>query len=106
MLQEFLKKSWSEIMNSDYNFKSNTFRHVIEISGSEIIEGDDSHILVYYNTYTQMPMIVLQHYDRGAVAANEIEGYCLRVDEGVVEGGKEFTEIIYLSEDFKTALDK
>lgn len=105
MLAEFLKKTWTEVNASEYDFKSNTFKHVIEIDGSELREGDDSLILVYYNVYTNMPMIVLQHYHRKIESSEKVLGYHSTVNEGVDENGEDFTEIVYIAEEIKTALD-
>ena len=105
MLNEFLKKTWAEVVSSDYDFKSNTFKHVIEIDGNELKEGDDSLILVYYNVYTNLPMIILQHYHRKGVETEVVAGYHSTVNEGVDENGEDFTEIVYIAEEIKTALD-
>ena len=105
MLGEFLKKSWAEVNATDYDFKSNTLKHVIEIRGNELRDEDDSIILVYYNVYTGMPMIVLQHYNRLNIEAEIIPGYSMTKSEGVDEDGVDATEIVYILEEIKNALD-
>ena len=35
MLQKVLKMDWDTIQQSDYRYKSNIFKHVVQIKGSE-----------------------------------------------------------------------
>lgn len=108
MFSEFLKLTWDEILDSNYQIKSNSFRHVIEISGSEFLKKDsDCLILVYYNVYTGKPMIALMHYGRTGIEPEQVDGYFIRKDEGVDEGeGTPITEFMYLSQDIKDALEE
>lgn len=107
MLSKFLSMSWSDIIDSDYSYKSNSFRHVIEINGSEFLEKDnDCFVLVYYNVYTGKPMIALLHYERLGIEPEQVEGYFVRKDEGVDEvNNTSVTEIMYLSQTIKNALE-
>lgn len=105
MLSDFLAMSWNDVRDSDYDFKSNTLKHVIEISGSQVIDGDDSTILVYYNVYTNYPMICLQHYVRIGIEPEVIPGFAMNKSEGVNEDGIDVTDIVYVSAEIKSALE-
>ena len=85
--------------------KCNTVRHVLQINGSELIENDDSVILAYYNLYTGMLMVLIQHYDGiRDIDVEEVPGYEVGKEE--IEGENPFTEIVYLQTDIKKALSE
>lgn len=105
MLRTLLQSDWNTIMDSDYVFKSNIEKHVIQIFGKEFNKDDDSLILVYYNVYTNKPMMLLQRYNRKGVNvdAPEIDGYSLVVEEGEDSAG-EYTEVTYILRALQEAL--
>lgn len=92
--------SWNEMQNSEYYFKSNTGKHVIEIPANEFNEGDDSIILMYYNVYNGEPMILLHHFDRCDIIPEHpvVPGFTVRYSEGVNRDGREYGEILYVCE--------
>lgn len=106
MLGKFLKLTWNDVIESEYVYKSNTFRHVIEIEGKEFLEKDsDCLVLVYYNVYTGKPMIALLHYGRTGIEPEQVEGYFIRKDEAN-EDGSFVTEFMYLAQEIKDALEE
>ena len=98
MYAKLLSMTWDEMMNSDYVFKSNVEKRVIQIFGNEFVKDDDSLILVYYNVYTNKPMICIQRYNRKGVniTPEEVDGFAVTMVEDVEEDGSEFTEITYV----------
>lgn len=103
MYEKLLSMSWSDMMESDYLFKSNSEKRVIQISADEVSEdkGDDSIILVYYNVYTGKPIILLHHYSRKGMAKDVpyVVGYHEDRTEGVNDDGEDFTEVLYVDEE-------
>lgn len=97
MYKELLSRTWEDIMEADYIFKSNTGKHVIELPASSIGLSDDSIILIYYNVYTGEPMILMHHmhYDVD-VKYPEIEGYTVSCVDGVEKDGSKYKEITYV----------
>ena len=109
MYSKLLSMSWHDIMESDYIFKSNFEKHVIQIYAKEITEdnNDDSIILVYYNIFTGNPIILLHHYNTSG-AVNEIpdvEGYVKELTGGKDENGEEFTEVLYIDKEINQLED-
>jgi hypothetical protein len=106
MQNKLLKMNWDDIMNSDYVFKSNMEKHVVQIFGDELEAGDDSLILIYYNVYTNEPMLMLQRYNRkGAMLVpEEVDGYTMTREEDTDEDGSDYTEITYVLRSLQEAL--
>ena len=103
MYELLLEMTWHDIMESDYIFKSNFEKHVIQISASELNndKDDDSVILIYYNVYTGKPIILLHHSNKKGVCMNvpSVAGYHEDRTEGVNDDGEDFTEVLYVDEE-------
>lgn len=106
MLSEFLKMSWNDVMNSDYLFKSNNVKHVIQIRGSELNGPSDVVLLVYYNMYTDFPMVAVSvrdgHYED---PIEEIPGFNIARNYIKDDEGKEETQVVYIAEEINELLD-
>ena len=108
MYEQLLRMTWWDMMNSDYVFKSNIEKHVIQIFGSEFEDGDDSLILVYYNVYTNEPMLLIQRYNRKGVEIHppEVEGFNMTLVEDTETDGCDFTEVTYVLCSLQEALQE
>lgn len=104
MLSEVLRLSWAQIMESDYLFKSNNARHVVQLDGDEV--GIKSAVvLIYYNLMTQEPMLCVVHEDIESHEAPEvIDGF--RATREVIndEDGEPYTETVYIDNKMRQAL--
>lgn len=60
MYELLLNMTWQDFMNSEYLFKSNTEKHVIEIKGNEFDENDESLFVLYFNVFTGEVMVAIQ----------------------------------------------
>lgn len=106
MYDKLLSMTWDEMYNSEYSFKSNTEIHVIDIRGSELQNGDDSLILIYYNTFSGLPMVIFQRYV-GSIdidLPSTYKDFIVYVDKCEYEG-LEFTEVTFVREEIVKALD-
>ncbi len=107
MLKDFLKLTWNEVMDSDYYYKSNTAKHVIQIAGSEI--GDDyiPVILIYYNYYTGRPMVVtLRCKPEHESLLPEIEGFNrTKETNDFDEDGENDLQVVYVENSTFNALE-
>lgn len=104
MYKELLQKSWDDMMNSDYLFKSNISRFVVEIPLKEIVSNnaDKSIILIYYNVYTKRPMILMHQYDSVVDLNKEIiDGYTGEVTEEINFKNERVSQVVYISDDIK-----
>ena len=106
MYNELLSIDWNDMMMSDYIFKSNTEKHVIQVYGSEFNKNDKSLILVYYNVYTNKPMMLLQRYNDVGLNLKlpDIDGYSKTLVEGEDDEGV-FTEVTYVLKSLQEALE-
>lgn len=113
MYEKLLQMSWDDMMHSDYVFKSNVEKHVIQIFGSEFEDGDTSLILVYYNVYTNKPMLLIQRYNQEGIkiCPPEIEGFTMTLVENTESDGEDtesdgesFTEVTYVLRSLQEAL--
>lgn len=105
MLEELLSYTWVQMMESDYMYTSNNQKHVIQISGEELDDTRDSTILVYYNVYTQTPMICVYHVDGEEEFTPEIvPGFQVVKESKVNEDGVPYTEVVYLEDTMQKAL--
>ena len=82
MLQEVLKMDWDTIQQSDYRYKSNIFKHVVQIKGSEFGEPSISIMLIYYNVYTGMPMLAVARMKQRGAELPDVEGYKKTREDG------------------------
>ena len=49
MFKELLSMTWDEMMESDFVFKSNTEKHVIDIKGADVEDGNESLTVIFYH---------------------------------------------------------
>lgn len=107
MYAKLLSMTWGEVMQSDYIFKSNTEKRVIQIFGKEFVKGDTSLILVYYNVYYNTPMLLIQRYDKVGLSLDlpKIKGFNKHCTEDVDTDGTHYTEVVYISEDLQKSLE-
>lgn len=96
--------SWDDMMESDYIFKSHAVKHVVQINGKEL-GGIDSTILIYYNVYNGMPMLLVQRFNKTVdIELPEIDGYVSTYIRGDDIDEEEFTEITYILTAIKNAV--
>lgn len=107
MYDTLLSKTWDEMMYSDYVFKSNNEKKIIEIKGNQFNPDDKSLIIVYYNVYTHKPMILIQRYieDIGADTTPEVKGFSKTFIKDEDEYGNDFTEIVYVLRALQDAIE-
>lgn len=104
-LKEFLSMPWDAALRSDYMFKSNVIKHVIQLEGTEIGGPEGSMLLVYYNLYTGTPMVAVWHVDGEVNEESEvIDGF--RGVKEIHESGTEnaYTETVYIEDSIGAAL--
>lgn len=105
MLADFLKLTWDEVLRSDYEFKSNNPRRVIQIRGAELNCPSDAVLLVYYNVYTNTPMIVVSirkgHHDEPMEC---IPGFRVTRDYIHDIEGNEETQVVYIENTLDDAI--
>lgn len=97
MLKELLSMTWDEMMESDFVFKSNTEKHVIDINGAELEDGNESLIVIFYHMWKGTPMVVLQRYPyAGAtINVNDYPDFNITIAGGEDESGP-YTEISFV----------
>lgn len=100
MYNDLLKTSWDDMMYSEYEFKSNSEKRIVEMVGNQFDENDSSLIVIYYNMFTGYPMILIQRYNHilGGDTAPEVEGYTKTYNEVDDEELGSFTDIVYISQ--------
>lgn len=105
MYDILLSKTWDDMMESEYMFKSNTEKHVIDIRGDEFVDGDKSLIVVFYNLLKGIPMVILQRYPYAGVTidADKYKDFTVRIQEGKDESGP-YTEIAFVLKSIVEAL--
>lgn len=63
-MYEFLNLDWKELSMSDYSYKRNTPRRIMELNAADLPDGQsavlDSSILIFYNLYTNQPMVMVE----------------------------------------------
>lgn len=88
MLYPFLAMSWKEMLMTDYETKSNSTKRVIEFvdglgPADELFGGQETAALVFYNMYTNMPMVFVEKFkpvDYSIPSIDKIRGM---IDENV-----------------------
>lgn len=106
MLNEYAKMTWDDVQDSNYQFKCNNIKHVIQISGEELGGPTGSLLLTYYNLYTGLPMIMVWNVDGEDVGPIEdVEGYKANKNFNRTGGVIESTEITYISNEICEVLD-
>ncbi len=107
MYRELLSMSWEQMLNSEYLFKSNATKKIVQINGSELNSSDDSVIVIYYNVYTGIPMILTQRYNHKVDGINPplVDGYSMYHKEEE-EDGEVFTEVTYVLCSLQKALEE
>lgn len=105
MIKTLLTTSWGDIINKDILLKSNNEKHVIQVQSSEFDDEFDSTILVYYNVYNNMPMILVRLFEGAPDCEPEqVEGFTVTKSE-VNEDDKNL-EHVYVLSDLKKALQE
>lgn len=105
MLNELLKNTWDQMMDSEYFYKSNIQKHVIQMDGSELGDERSSMILIYYNVYTQTPMICIYHVNGDVdFEPEKVNGFRAVKETGTDEDGNQYTEYVYLEDAMREAL--
>lgn len=97
MLKELLSMTWDEMMESDYIFKSNTEKHVIDINGVELEDGNESVTVIFYHMWKGTPMVILQRYPyAGAtIDVDDYPDFNITIAGGEDESGP-YTEISFV----------
>lgn len=106
MIGEFLRLTWNEVQDSEYRFKSNNAKHVIQLEGTEIGGPLGSLLLTYYNLHTGTPMIAVWRVEGEDVTGIEdVKGF-RHVREFLKDAdGKKSTETVYIEDYIGKALD-
>lgn len=106
MYEKILNMTWNDFMNSDFLFKSNTEKHVIQIDSKELSPDDDSFFLIYFNLYTGAPMVLLQRYNHKGVTIDDSKypNYIITKTEGDDDSEDGFTEIVFVLKSVSEAL--
>lgn len=105
MLREFLSMTWDDVQKSDYYFKSNIQKHVVQIDGSEIGEAESALFLIYYNLYTGVPMVAVMRMDGGEdTPVKSIDGFRHVKEVLPNEDGKSSIEVVYIEDSIDKAL--
>ena len=105
MLRDFLSMTWDDVQSSEYYFKSNNQKHVVQIEGSEIGERESALFLVYYNLYTGVPMVAVMRVDGDEnTPVSSIEGFRHVKEVLPDEDGKKSIEVVYIEDSIDKAL--
>lgn len=61
-MYDVLKLDWEHMMDSDYLFKCNSQKKIIEIKGANMVDSlsKDSDIIIFYNLYTGIPYLLVE----------------------------------------------
>lgn len=97
MLKELLSMTWDDMMKSDFMFKSNTEKHVIDINGLELKSNDESLIVIFYHMWKGTPMVILQRYPyaNATINVDDYPDYNITIAGGEDESGP-YTEISFV----------
>lgn len=106
MLKDIVSKKWDEVMASEFDFKSNTGHHVVELGGEELGYPAGSLIVLYYNLYTGTFMAGLIHYDGHGfgIVPEELPGFIVSIKEEVDLNGDAYTQVEYVQASLREAL--
>lgn len=97
--------TWDDFMNSEYLFKSNTNKHIVEIKGSEFDENDDSTFVIYFNMFDGHIMVMLQHTTNKVDIPDAIRDmYTIAETERSDENGSSYTEVVFVLSTLHEAL--
>ena len=105
---EVLSKSWADMATSDYFYKSNSRRKVIEMTGADCPDAvsSDSVIIIMYNVVTGCPLVLtekfyssLDKYIMDSMSDVVKEKFNVTIETGEDNNGK-FTEIICIRKSF------
>ena len=108
-----LSKSWDNMMRSEYLFKSNTMRRIIEITGEEMGSpySKKSDIIIFYNIQTGNPMVMVERILVDTLITMPVEyefsipGFTVNI-EHIKKDDDAYIEIIITAQDLYTALSK
>lgn len=61
-MYNILQMNWEQIMDSEYLFKCNSQKKVVEIKGVNMSDSlsKDSDIIIFYNLYTGVPYLLVE----------------------------------------------
>ena len=96
--------SW--MMEQDVRLKSDRFRHIVELDTAETDTNRNSIILIFYNYYNHIPMIVVEHTSNPNATPIKVDGYTV-TESGVEqdeETGECFKEFTYTADSIKALL--
>lgn len=108
MYYDVLKYSWSEMAVSNYFYKSNSRRRVIEMNGSECPDSvmDTSAIVIMYNVVSGCPLILTEKFYEPLTKPimdnlSEIvrDKFNVNIETGEDKNGS-FTEIVCIRKSF------
>ena len=103
MLQKILEMDWDTIQQSDYRYKSNIFKHVVQIKGDEFDEPGIAVMLIYYNVYTGSPMLAVARMKQRGAELPSVEGFRKTREDGNEEQMC-YTDYTFVAEDIMQAL--
>lgn len=106
MYDKVLSMSWEEFRDSDYIYKSNTEKHVIEIRGSEFEPSDKSLFVIYFNVFTGQIMVALQR-TTGVPEFSEYvkNNFIITTTEGIDVDESKYTDIVFVHKVLSEALE-
>ena len=105
MIKTLLTTSWEDVLNMDILLKCNNEKHVIQVKSSEFENELESTILVYYNVYNNMPMILVRLFNGAPDCEPEIvDGFTVTKSE--VNDDDKDLEHVYVLSDLKQALQE
>lgn len=106
MHDTILNMTWNDFMESDYSFKSNTEKRVIEVKGSDFDPSDNSLFVLYFNVFTGELMIALQHTDKKPIISGKVkEKFIITDTEDVETDEDKYFEVVFVQKALSKALE-
>ena len=106
MHDTILNMTWNDFMESDYSFKSNTEKRVIEVKGSDFDPSDNSLFVLYFNVFTGELMIALQHTDKKPIISDKVkEKFIITDTEDVETDEDKYFEVVFVQKALSKALE-
>lgn len=109
-MYDVLQLSWGQMMESDYLFKCNSQKKIVEIKGVNMGDtlSNDSDIVIFYNLYTGNPYLLVEKTatsvdvpDVSSITVPSpfsVDVYCMEDEDAV--------EVICVHQDIRDAIDK
>lgn len=107
MYDSLLRMTWKDFMTSEFFYKSNTSKHVIEIAGSELDPNDDSDSIyvLYFNVFTEELIVAIHRTTKDKDVSDWVEkNYVVTKKEGVDKDGIPYKEIVFVLKSLSEAL--